>query len=102
MTDAQPMLPAPRPPSRVLLPGIAVGFFIISPFLLLLGYMIFMGTSSRGFFEGAPTQVIIGGVVFAAGFAALMIAFALEGVRSIAQQHLEAVREIEHAKGDNG
>lgn len=102
MTDAQPTPTDPRSTAHIRLPGVAVGFFIISPILLLLGYMIFMGTSSRDFFNGAPAQAALGAVIFLTGLGALLVAFALEGARSVAQQHLDALAEIEQARGYNG
>ncbi len=95
MTDPAPQTAAPTPsPSRVLLPGIAVAFFLISPILLIVGWLIVMGTSGRNFFEGAPNQAMFGTVTIVVGIVMMLISLALDGARSIAQQHLEAMREI--------
>ena len=58
--------------------------------------MIFGGTTSRGFFEGAPFQATLGIMVFVTGLLALFAGFVLVGVRTIAQRHLEAMHAEKH------
>lgn len=84
-------VPAPEQTPKISLPGIAVFLFTVSPLALLLGLMIFGGTTSRRFFEGAPFQATLGIMVFVTGLLALFAGFVLVGVRTIAQRHLEAM-----------
>ena len=84
-------------PVRIPLPGLAVALFCIAPVLMLVGGLTLLGTASRGFFERAPEQASLGAVMLGLGVAFALMAVLLVGVRSIAQQHLDAVlraREI--------
>ncbi len=74
---------------RIGLPGIAAILFTLSPIMLLLGWMVLMGTSSRGFFSGAPFQATLGTMIILVGAIALLSALVLVGVRVIAQQQLD-------------
>lgn len=89
MSHESPQTPAPRSTARILLPGIVPTLSFIAPILLLLGWMIFGGTTSRNFFEGSPFQATLGIVVFLTGVMALLTVLVLVGVRSMLQQHLD-------------
>lgn len=77
---------------QVRLPGIAIGLFILSPVLMLLGWLIVMGSSYADYFERAATQATLGTVIFFTGVLLLVAALVLEGVRGIAQRQLELLR----------
>ena len=93
MTEADPNYAPPQRVSRIRLPGIATALLALSPFLLFLGFLIFVGSSTRGYFERAPFQATLGIVVFLTGVLFLTSALVLAGVRSIAQRHLDAVTQ---------
>lgn len=88
---------AATPAAWIGLPGIAIFLLTASPFGLILGWMIFGGTTSRRFFEGAPFQATLGILVFVTGLMALFAALVLIGVRTIAQRHLEALVAQQHS-----
>jgi len=93
MTESDPKYAPPPRVSRIRLPGIATALLALSPFLLFLGFLIFVGSSTRGYFERAPFQATLGIVVFLTGVLFLTSALVLAGVRSIAQRHLDAVTQ---------
>lgn len=94
MTDS-PQHPFPTSTSpRISLPGIAAILLTLAPILLLLGWMIFGGTSSRGYFTHAPFQATLGTFVFLTGLLCLFSTLVLAGVRTIAQQHLDALSQL--------
>lgn len=96
MTHAPtPEQAAPTIP-RILLPGIVPVLAFASPILLLLGWMIFGGTTSRRFFEGAPFQATLGVVVFLTGVGALLAVLVLVGIRTMLQQQLALAARIGH------
>ncbi|MFE1665192.1 hypothetical protein [Microbacterium sp. P02] len=90
MTDSRAPRSSPASTERLRLPGVAVVFFVLSVVLLLLGGLTLLGTSSRSFFENAPTQASIGALLLLIGAGALIAGLVLVGVRSLAQQHLDA------------
>lgn len=92
MTNTSPK-PATDDSSQVRLPGIAIGLFVISPVLMIAGWVIVMGTSYADYFERAATQATLGTVIFSTGVLFLVAALILEGVRAIAQRQLELLRE---------
>lgn len=73
------------------MPGIAAVLLTLAPILLILGWMIFGGTSSRGYFTNAPFQATLGTFIFFTGLLCLFSTLVLTGVRSIAQHHLDAL-----------
>ena len=91
-------VPEPTAPTtpRILLPGIVPILSIVSPLLLLLGWMIFGGTASRRFFEGAPFQATLGVVVFLTGVGALLAVLVLVGIRTMLQQQLDLAAGFGH------
>lgn len=93
MTDSQPQLAPASISPRISLPGIAAIFLTLAPILLILGWLIFGGTSSRGYFTNAPFQATLGTFVFLTGLLCLFSTLILAGVRSIAQHHLDALLE---------
>ena len=72
---------------RVLLPGIAVFFFIAGPILIIVGSILY-GGSDRLAVDADVDLILIGAAMFWIGVAGLVIALALEGVRAIAQQQV--------------
>ena len=93
MTESDPKYAPPQRVSRIRLPGIATAMLALSPFLLFLGFLIFMGSSTRGYFERAPFQATLGIVVFLTGVLFLTSALVLAGVRTIAQRHIEVLAQ---------
>jgi len=79
-------------PARIKTPGVASVFFVISPFMLLLGGFLAQVnasvTASYGVFQ---TQ--LGSAIFLVGIAFLVTAIVLVGVRSVAQQQLDILLE---------
>lgn len=94
MTDSQPQNASGSVSPRIGLPGIAAIFFTLTPILLILGWMIFMGTSSRDFFSGAPFQAMLGTFLILIGLLCLFSALLLVGVRVITQQHLNVLVQL--------
>lgn len=93
MTNTSPTpAPAPTDSPQVRLPGIAIGMFIVAPVLMLLGWLIVMGSGYADYFERAATQATLGTVVFFTGVVLLVAALVLEGVRGIAQRQLDLLR----------
>jgi hypothetical protein len=68
---------------------VAIALFVVAVVLLLLGTLTILGTSSRSFFENAPTQASLGMIFVLVGAASLIGALVLVGVRSVAQQHID-------------
>lgn len=76
------------------LPGLAIALFIISPVLLLLGTVVFYGTTSRLYFDTTPTQdnlssiilAIVSGTAIILGVAMFVGALILTGIRSLLNQ----------------
>lgn len=75
---------------RVRLHWLAVAFFIASPLLIVFGGLTAAGTTLATF-DLAKTPTMLGTVMFLVGLATLMVAFVLVGVRSAAQQQLDAL-----------
>ena len=96
MTHAPVPEPTAATTPRILLPGIVPTLSIVSPLLLLLGWMIFGGTANRRFFEGAPFQATLGLVVFLTGVGALLAVLVLVGIRTMLQQQLDFATRIGH------
>lgn len=82
---------SPAEVARIRLPGVAVALFVVSVLLIVVGALTLLGTSSRSFFENAPTQASIGALMLIAGALTLVGGFVLVGVRSIAQQQVDAL-----------
>jgi len=83
---------------RIPMPGVAVFFFFASPVLLLFGG--FLARVNAGVtFDWAVFQTMLGTVMFWVGVAALMSAIVIAAVRTIAQQHLDAVLTAQHDRG---
>ncbi|SDB93879.1 hypothetical protein SAMN05216410_1060 [Sanguibacter gelidistatuariae] len=95
MTDSQSQYTSEQLSSRIRLPGVATGLFVVSPVLLLFGWQILMGTSSRRFFDGAPFQASLGTVMLLVGVASLLTALVLVGVRAVAQQQVDVLLQVE-------
>lgn len=93
MTDSQ--YTSEQLSSRLRLPRVATGLFVVSPVLLLFGWQILMGTSSRRFFGGAPFQASLGTAMLLVGVASLLTALVLVGVRAIAQQQVDVLLQVE-------
>lgn len=74
---------------RVRLPGIAVGLFVVAVILIVVGLLTLYGTSSRSFFENAPTQASLGAIMLLVGAGALLGGLVLVGVRAMLQQHVD-------------
>lgn len=89
MTNRLHQAGAPGHP-RVRLHWLAVTFFIVSPLLIVFGGLTAMGTTGVTF-DLARTPTMWGTVMFLVGLATLMVAFVLVGVRSAAQQQLDAL-----------
>lgn len=88
------------PTAQIRFPGIAVFLFIIAPFFLIFGFLIFMGASTRDFFSGAPFQSSLGLVVFMTGVLSLLSAVVLAGVDGIARRHTKALLAAGRAVAD--
>ena len=63
---------------------------MLAPLSMLFGGLTVLGTSQNTF-NLANTPTLVGTVMFLVGLAALMVAFVLVGVRSAAQQQLDAL-----------
>lgn len=92
MTNAPQQAPAPA--QRILLPGMAVWFFFLSPFLILFGGFLAWNASRFLGFDWANFQFVLGQIGVATGVLFLLVAVILTGVRRIAQQHLDAVLRV--------
>lgn len=77
----------------VRLPGIATALLVLSPFFLVLGAVNFLATGPRGYFDNAPTQAMVGVVIFGAGVGLLLAGLVLVGVRTIAQRQVDLLLE---------
>jgi hypothetical protein len=89
MTSASTENPSGRSSTRIRLPAIAAVLFVVSPVLLALGALTFMGASYADYFERAPTQSAIGAGLFAMGIGCLLAASILAGVRQMMQQQTD-------------
>lgn len=87
--------PAPQDahPALIRFPRVATALLSLSPFLLLFGWLTVMGTGSRGYFDRAPTQAMLGSGMLLIGVMALLAALTLVGVRAIAQQQIDILRQ---------
>ena len=86
MTNSQP-----HQPSRVLLPGVALLLFVAGPVLIGVGgYLGWKHADLTA--DWAISLARLGSVLFWVGIAALLSALILEGVRSVAQQQLQLMR----------
>lgn len=54
-----------------------------------------MGSGSKGYFEHAPTQAMLGTMLLLVGVAFVLTGLVLVGLRSIAQQQVDALQEVE-------
>ena len=91
MTNSQPLKSPATESPRVYLPGVAVLLFVAAPILLLFGLFL-LQARPRFNPEWTAALPLIGMIMIGVGFAALMSALILEGVRSIAQQQLHIQR----------
>ncbi|WP_416443405.1 hypothetical protein AB3K78_11635 [Leucobacter sp. HNU] len=92
---------APTAP-RILLPGIVPTLGFVAPILLLLGWLIFGGTSGRSYFEGEPFQATLGVVVFLTGVGSLLAVLVLVGIRAMLQQQLDLAPRIGNHRQEPG
>ena len=94
--------PAPQDAHSALIrfPGVATALLSLSPFLLLFGWLTVMGTGSRGYFDRAPTQAMLGSGMILIGVMTLVAALTLVGVRAIAQQQIDILRQGQVGSGD--
>ena len=86
MTNSQP-----HQPSRVLLPGVALLLFVAGPVLIGIGGYLGLKHAALTA-DWALSLARLGSVLFWVGIAALLSALILEGVRSVAQQQLNLMR----------
>ncbi|WP_141396651.1 hypothetical protein [Microbacterium gorillae] len=88
--------PTTDPRTMLRLPGVAVWGYVIPPFLILFGGLLYLNASrftpNADPFDWVRVQTALGLIGVAIGFGWLLVAVVLTGVRSIAQQHLDAVR----------
>lgn len=91
MTNRSAADGSPAEVARIRLPGVAVALFVASVLLIVVGALTLLGTSSRSFFENAPTQASTGALLLITGVLALVGGLVLVGVRSIAQQQVDAL-----------
>ncbi|PII83825.1 hypothetical protein BMH32_09625 [Leucobacter sp. OLJS4] len=96
MTHAPTPEPAAPRTARIPLPGIVPVLAFASPLLLLLGLMLFGGTSSRRYFEGEPFQATLGVVAFLTGVGALLAVLVLVGIRTMLQRQFDLASETAH------
>ena len=98
MTHSSPQ-PSSAPLSpRIGVPGASTALFISAVLLLVLGFFILMGTSSRDFFERAPGQAALGTGILATGVLCLLCVFVLVGVREIVQQQTDILLREERGE----
>lgn len=77
------------------LPGIASFLFFVLLIPFLLGGAVVVGSGSRRYFEGAPTQATLGTMLLLVGVAFVLTGLVLVGMRSIAQQQVDALSPLE-------
>ncbi|GMA36147.1 hypothetical protein [Demequina litorisediminis] len=92
MTESAPSVDPALPGGRIRFPGVGIALVAVAVVLLPIGVLTLLGTSSRGFFENAPTQASIGALMILIGAVALIGAAVIAGVRAIAQQYRAAER----------
>lgn len=80
------------------LPDIASFLFFVSLIPFLLGGAVVLGSRGRGFFEGAPTQAMLGTMLLLVGVAFVLTGLVLIGMRSIAQQQVDALSHLERGQ----
>lgn len=84
------------------MPGVVAALSLVAPLLLLVGALTFLGTTSRGFFDGAPFQASLGLVLVLTGVMFVVAAAVIAAVRSIAKQHVEIMLAVERARVERG
>ncbi|GAA3588513.1 hypothetical protein GCM10022198_10150 [Klugiella xanthotipulae] len=98
MTNVPLQNTSDRVSSQIRLPALVTVLSLVSPVFLFLGWQIFMGSSSRRYFDGAPFQATLGLVMFLTGMGCLLAVLVLVAVRAIVEQQTAILLRIERER----
>src|SRR5690625_2428719 len=97
MTNSNAQGPLVDPYADIWFPGIEVFLFIIPPFVLFFSVLIFMGASTRIYFDAAPFQYSFVFVMFLTGVLTLLCALVLTAINAIVGRHTKVLLVAQRA-----